>query len=43
MLLDHDVINFLPLSVLAGLVFAGLAAGLLGAGTSVARSTGEGL
>lgn len=43
MLLDDDVINFLPLSVLAGLVFAGLAAGLLGAGTSVARSTGEGL
>jgi len=42
-LVSEDVINFLPGTVLLGLVGAGLAAGLIGAATSVARSTGEGL
>ena len=42
-LVTEDVINFLPGTVLLGLVGAGLAAGLIGAATSVARSTGEGL
>ena len=42
-LISQDVINFLPVSILCGLVAAGLAAGLIGAGTSVVRSSGEGL
>jgi cell division transport system permease protein len=42
-LLADDVVNFLPPSVLLGLVASGLAAGLIGAWTSVARSSEEGL
>jgi cell division transport system permease protein len=42
-LVAQDVIHFLPVSVLLGLVASGLAAGLIGAWTSVARSSGEGL
>jgi len=42
-LVAQDVIHFLPISVLLGLVASGLAAGLIGAWTSVARSAGEGL
>jgi cell division transport system permease protein len=42
-LVAQDVIHFLPVSVLLGLVASGLAAGLIGAWTSVARSAGEGL
>jgi cell division transport system permease protein len=42
-LVAQDVIHFLPVSVLLGLVASGLAAGLIGAWTSVARSGGEGL
>lgn len=42
-LIAQDVIHFLPVSILFGLVASGLAAGLIGAWTSVARSAGEGL
>lgn len=42
-LVAQDVIHFLPVSILFGLVASGLAAGLIGAWTSVARSAGEGL
>jgi cell division transport system permease protein len=42
-LVAQDVIHFLPVSILLALVAAGLAAGLIGAWTSVARSAGEGL
>lgn len=42
-LLSEDVIHFLPPRILFGLVGAGLGTGLIGAGTSLARSTGEGL
>jgi cell division transport system permease protein len=42
-LVAQDVIHFLPVSILLALVASGLAAGLIGAWTSVARSAGEGL
>ena len=42
-LIAQDVIHFLPVSILLALVASGLAAGLIGAWTSVARSAGEGL
>jgi cell division transport system permease protein len=42
-LLADDVVKFLPPTVLLGLVASGLASGLIGAWTSVARSSEEGL